>query len=88
MQLRIYTRTEYVLGVIKNELLVGLLKKGELVCIMQKSVYNIRFGDWNRFQEPSLELCSQATLPGGPVPQPYAYASICFKIFSHSLPNI
>jgi hypothetical protein len=32
-----------------------------------------RYGARNRFQEPSLELSSQATQAGGPVRQPYAY---------------
>ncbi len=31
------------------------------------------YGARNRFQEPSLELSSQATQAGGPVRQPYAY---------------
>ena len=32
-----------------------------------------RYGARNQFQEPSLESSSQATKPGGPVRQPYAY---------------
>ncbi len=32
-----------------------------------------RYGPMNQFQEPSLEMSSQATQAGGPVRQPYAY---------------
>ncbi len=35
--------------------------------------FKSRYGARNRFQEPSLELSSQATEAGRPVRQPYAY---------------
>jgi hypothetical protein len=39
----------------------------------QSRKLKFRYGARNRFQEPSLELSSQATYAVGPVRQPYAY---------------
>jgi hypothetical protein len=48
----------------------------ELVCNFESALrrrLKTRYGARNRFQEPSLELSSQATYSGGPVRLPYAY---------------
>jgi hypothetical protein len=42
-------------------------------CGKQSRKLKSRYGARNQFQEPSLELSSQATEAGGPVREPYSY---------------
>jgi len=50
-----------------------MLRTLQYITVIQSRKLKSRYGARNRFQEPSLELSSKATLAGGPVRQPYAY---------------
>jgi hypothetical protein len=77
--------SKFLSFVAKKLFLRNLAKKAPHFVVSQgrsalKSFSNIRsrklksrYGPRNRFQEPRLELSSQATLVGGPVRQHYAY---------------
>ncbi len=60
-------------GIFKQSMGLEPSRNRIVVSAGQNRKLKSRYGARNRFQEPSLELSSQATKAGGPVRQPYAY---------------